>query len=225
MSSLVDIAFRKIIPTQYQDPLEIIWVQTAASLGIRVERDPHVFAAWDGRQVLKIGVPESLDPDDCLAQMILHEFCHALVEGPDAFQLPDWGLQIDNPAQRVREHACLRLQAALTTPFGLRTFFAATTSFRRYYDRLPPDPLCGDDPAVQPAIAGWQRAQQAPWCLPLRQALTATAGLAALVQSFAPADSLWKTVATAADDRPHSAGSAENDFGRQLSLEPGQPGR
>lgn len=182
---------RKILRT-YQDPLEMIWVRAAAEMGMRVERDSTVFASWDGTGVLRIGTPETLDADDSLAQMILHEICHALVQGPNAFALPDWGLDSRDPAQRVREHACLRLQAALADQYDLREFFAATTMFRDYFDRLPDHPLAHDgDPAVELSIAGWQRARHGPWSGPLNQALRLTAAIAELTAEIAPANSLW----------------------------------
>jgi hypothetical protein len=185
---------RKTLHT-YQDPLDVVWLNAAGGMGMRIERDAEVFASWDGSGVLRIGVPETLDPDDCLAQMILHEACHGLIEGPDSFTLPDWGLQIDNPAHRIREHACLRLQAALTTPFGLRDFLAATTTFRRYYDQLPPDPLQEDgDPAVAIALTGFQLATRGPWAEPISTALMLTSRIAEIVRPFATADSLWTVV-------------------------------
>ena len=182
----------RTIQSYYCDPLELIWTETARKLGMTVERDSTVFASWGGCGVLKIGVPESLDADDSLAQMIFHEICHALVEGPEAFHKPDWGLQIDNPAHRVREHACLRLQAALAGPFGLRELLAATTNFRKYYDALSDDPLHDDnDPAAQIARCGWDRAKTGTWATPLQDALRMTALIAAAVTAVAPADSLW----------------------------------
>ncbi|MEZ6124688.1 MAG: hypothetical protein R3C49_16185 [Planctomycetaceae bacterium] len=184
----------RTIHRNYQDPVELIWLQAAADMGMRVVRDADVFAAWDGQGTLKIGVPESLDADDSLAQMILHETCHALIEGPDAFHLPDWGLQLDQPDQKVREFACLRLQAALTQPFGLREFFASTTQFRRYYDSLPDDPLIPDgDPAVPPAQEGFRRSALEPWASALQLALRQTADIAAIVRDVAGPNSLWRT--------------------------------
>ena len=182
-------------PHVYQDPLDLIWLRAADRLHMRVQRDATVFAAWDGAGVLRIGVEESLDADDSLGQMILHELCHALVEGPDAFHLPDWGLEVDRPDHVVHEHACLRLQAALTEPYGLRRFFATTTDFREHYDRLPPDPLADiDDPAVPLAAAGWQRAHNGPWAETLREALGATATIARVLAAVAPPGSLWSVV-------------------------------
>ena len=179
----------------YQDPLELIWLRAASKMGMRVERSDDVFASWDGKGVLRIGTSETLDADDSLAQMILHETCHALIEGPDAFHKPDWGVQVDNPAHRVREHACLRLQAALTSDFGLRRFLAPTTDFRRYYDQLPEQPLTEDgDPAVPLAKTGWERASSGPWSAAIAAALTLTAEIAAVIQPLASAESLWSQV-------------------------------
>ena len=59
-----------------------------------------------------------------LAQLILHELCHALVEGPGALNRPDWGLDNESARDVEREHACLRLQARLAqrqrleSPYG-----------------------------------------------------------------------------------------------------------
>ena len=176
----------------YQDPLDLIWLNCAAQVGMVIRRDDTVFAAWDGTGTLTLGTPETLDADDCIAQMILHELCHHLVEGPESWNRPDWGLQIDNPAQRSREHACLRLQAALADTVGLRHFFAATTSFRTYYDALPDDTLeVGKDPAIQPAREGWTRSQTGPWASPIKAALKATQQIAELVDGMAPSSSIW----------------------------------
>lgn len=182
----------RTIKYKYQDPLEVLWLRAAQDMGMRIERSDDVFASWDGNGVLHIGGPDTLDPDDTLAQMIFHETCHALVEGPAGLTQPDWGLQIDNPAHRVREHACLRLQAALAAPHGLRKFFAATTNFRKYYDQLPEDPLLDDgDPATLMARSGWQRLQAGNWNAPLSHALERSAAIAAIVQQAAGHDSLW----------------------------------
>ena len=182
---------RKIEKT-YDDPLALIWTHAAAQMGIRIERSAEVNASWNGDGVLTIGTPETLDPDDSLAQMILHEVCHALCEGPESLPKPDWGLDNFNLAKRVHEHACLRLQAALADQVGLRAFFASTTMFRSYYDRLPADPLAaGDDPSIEMASAAWERAQQGPWAAPLREALERTALIARALNGVTTEDSLW----------------------------------
>ncbi len=182
---------RKIEKT-YADPLALVWTHAAAQMGIRIERSAEVNASWNGDGVLTIGTPETLDPDDSLAQMILHEVCHALCEGPESLQKPDWGLDNFNPAKRVHEHACLRLQAALADQVGMRSFFASTTMFRTYYDRLPADPLAaGDDPSIEMARAAWVRAQHGPWAAPLREAMERTAQIARALHGATTEDSLW----------------------------------
>ena len=183
----------RTITKKYQDPVDLIWLRAAAACGIHVTRDSEVFAAWDGQGTLRIGPPESLDPDDSLAQMILHELCHALVAGPQSFQQEDWGLDYDNPRDQVFEHAALRVQAELARQHGLRSFFASTTDFRDYFDRLPKDPLrsTDDDPAVSVAIAALQRLKEGPWHTVVEDALRRTAIIAAAVSDIAPEDSLW----------------------------------
>lgn len=185
------IPVRKIEKT-YADPLTLVWIHAAAQMGIRIERSAEVNASWNGDGVLTIGTPDTLDPDDSLAQMILHEVCHALCEGPESLQKPDWGLDNFNPAKRVHEHACLRLQAALADQVGLRAFFASTTMFRSYYDRLPADPLApGDDPSIEMARAAWELAQHGPWAAPLRETLVRTAQIARALHGVTTEDSLW----------------------------------
>lgn len=159
---------------------------------MRIERSAEVNASWNGDGVLTIGTPETLDPDDCLAQMVLHEICHALCEGPESLQKMDWGLDNSDPAKRVHEHACLRLQAALAEQYGMRSFFAATTMFRPYYDKLPANPLAaGDDPAIPLAQIGWERANHGPWAPALHEALGRSAQIARALHGLTTEDSLW----------------------------------
>ena len=182
---------RKILQ-KYDDPLSLIWLHAAERMGMRIERSAEVNASWNGAGVLTIGTPETLDPDDCLAQMILHEACHALCEGPESLQKQDWGLDNFDPTKRVHEHACLRLQAALADEVGMRGFFASTTMFRPYYDRLPADPLAaGGDPAIEMARAAWERMERGPWAAPLRESLERTAQLARALAGVTRDDSLW----------------------------------
>ena len=181
------------ISRKYSDPLELIWLHAASQMGMKIARSAEVNASWDGVDTLTIGTPETLDPDDSLAQMILHEACHALVEGPECLTKPDWGLESFNPARKVHEHACLRLQAALAGQYGMRSFFASTTVFRRYYDQLPADPLAdGDDPAIAMAQSAMRSLEAGPWKHPLHDALRRTSIIAGAVQDVADTGSLWK---------------------------------
>ena len=101
---------------QYQDPLDAVWLGAAARVGLRVNRSNEVFAATDGRGVLTLGEEATLDADDCLAQMIFHELCHSLVQGPDSFTVPDWGL--DNVAPGDEVEAPLPAKAAALYKVG-----------------------------------------------------------------------------------------------------------
>jgi hypothetical protein len=162
----------------YLDPLERVWLALWQRLGLTVSRTPAVYASSDGQGGLQIGTRETLDPDDSLAQMLLHELCHALVEGPASFARPDWGLDNTDERHVPHEQAALRLQAHLLAEHGLQRVLAPTTEFRPYYDRLGETPLVAggpeDETAVRLAVQGLERARQPP-CGPwLQAALAAT---------------------------------------------------
>ncbi len=171
---------------QYRDPLDEIWLGVARRLGLRVVRNPDAYASTDGRGTLVIGSEETLDADDGLAQMILHEICHWLVEGDEAAELPDWGLENETDSDAPREQACLRLQAELLRRHGLRRVLAPTTDYRVFYDRLPADPLePSEDETSVAARLGLRRSARDPWFPVLEEALTATAVIARQALSFA----------------------------------------
>lgn len=180
-----------------RDPLERVWLACVARLGWRVVFSPDCYASWDGRGTLTVGTRETWDADDSLAQLLLHEICHALVQGPAQRRKPDWGL--DNATETssaLEEHACHRLQAAWLDRYGLRAMLAVTTGWRPYWDELPDDPLapCGD-PAVALARAAWSEALRGPWARPVGEALEATARMAEIVAGFVSPDSLWARAA------------------------------
>lgn len=197
----------RTILSEYQDPLDIVWLNTCRRWGWKINRSDQVFAAWDGNETLTIGTSETLDADDSLAQLILHEFCHAMVEGPDSWNRPDWGLDITDRSQLFHEHACLVLQAAVSDPFGLRTFFGSTTDARKFYDLLPDtsadllqrmqSAVSAKDNAICPfamASRGYNTLKQDRFWKPLQDALAATAAIAEIVSPFAGDTSLWKAV-------------------------------
>jgi hypothetical protein len=196
---------------RYVDPLAQVWLGAARRIGLAVERSSEVYAATDGRGRLAIGDDATLDADDSLAQMIFHELCHSLVEGESAFARPDWGMDNTGPDHDWREHACLRVQWVLAGRHGLRALLAPTTEFRAFWDRLGGDVLADRaDPSVQAAIAGLQRADQAPWAPALGDGLAATAQIARVAARFAAPDpagraaSLWRAVVT--PPAPHPTG-------------------
>jgi len=175
-----------------------------------VIRTPDAYASTDGHGTLAIGSDATLDRDDSLAQMIFHELCHSLVEGEDAFQRPDWGMDNTGPDHDWREHACLRVQWVLTGRHGLRELFAPTTEFRTtFWDRLSDsgsDVLADrTDRSVIAAITALRRAEHPPWGPHLADALAATARIAkeAAALSTEP-DVLWSGVAAA--PTPHPTG-------------------
>lgn len=131
----------RVIATRYDDPLNLVWLHCAARLGMTVVRSREVYAAWDGKGTLTIADERDFDADDCLAQLIFHEICHALIAGPEAWTQPDWGLCNRDDRDLSSEHATHRLQAALADRHGLRRFMGPTTEHRPYYDALPSDAL------------------------------------------------------------------------------------
>lgn len=159
------------------EEIDRLWIEAASEVGLRVERTHAAYAASDGRGAISIGVRESLDVDDSVAQLVFHELCHALVEGGAGWNRPDWGL--DNTSERdlVREHACLRVQAHLADAHALRALMIPTTVSRAYYAALPALALTSTepDPAIALARAAVERASELPWRKPLARALRGTA--------------------------------------------------
>jgi len=166
------------ISARYRDPLEEIWRSAAHAIGLRVTRSPDTYASTDGLGNVALSDTAGLDPDDSLAQMILHELCHSLVAGEESFGWVDWGLDNETYRHREFEQATLILQAALLEPLGLRKVFAPTTDYRTYYDELPLDPFEERAPSERPALvrarAGYARHRLAPWAPHLEQALKAS---------------------------------------------------
>ena len=161
--------------------IDRVWIDAAAGCGFRVERSAAAYATTDGTRSIAIGERALLDEDDCLAQLVLHELCHALVQGEKRWDLPDWGLDNTSNRDDVAEAACLRLQAQLTDKHGLRELFAPTTPWKTYYRALPPDPFreveSGDGEACALARTGLALAASKGMERVLDEALAATSGL------------------------------------------------
>jgi hypothetical protein len=177
------------VPThRYSDPLDRIWLTTAARIGLRVERTGDAYASTSGDGALLLADAPHLDPDDSLAQMIFHELCHSLIQGEESFTERDWGLDNESVTDVPREHACLRLQASLAGAYGLRRLLAPTTDFRAFYDALPADPFSPRyDATTVLAILGRRRAEKPPWGPHLASALSATREIAAQTARYADA--------------------------------------
>jgi hypothetical protein len=190
----------------YEDPLDRIWISCAERIGLTVVRDGSAYATTDGRGRLSLATSAELDRDDSLAQMIFHELCHSLVEGPESLAKVDWGLDNVSGEHDVREHACLRLQALLTRPLGLARLLAPTTDFRvTFWDAIGPDPLAPDhEPSVVLARLAATRVGSAPWGPHLEQALRATADIAQRIAPYASGagESLWSLIDPPAKAHP-----------------------
>jgi Fe-S-cluster containining protein len=179
------------IESVYQDPLNTVWLRTAERCGLTVVRSDTVFASFDGTRTLTICTDDHFDPDDCLAQMIFHELCHALVMGASGSEKRDWGLDNADERDAIFEHACHRLQATLADRYGLREVLGPTTDYRRYYDELPADPLApSGDPAVELAVDGWNRARHGRWTQALDSGLRATQQIAEAIHDQIDSGSL-----------------------------------
>lgn len=176
----------------YTDPLDLVWIRTAERIGWRVVRADDVYASFDGKGTLTICTPAHFDPDDCMAQYILHELCHALVAGPEGCRLPNFGLDNTSEVHLLWEQATHRVQAELTRRHGLRGMLRPNSEYRYYFDSLPELPLFDDgDPAVPLARAAIERADRGPWCAPIDEALQATRRIFEVARAFAAAGNLF----------------------------------
>jgi hypothetical protein len=182
-------AYERPIDSRYLDPVELVWLACCKQLGLTIRRHPDVFSMTDGTGMMWFGPRDSLDADDSLAQMILHELCHWITNGVESFEQRDWGFaMIPEPDQR--EYACLRLQAWLCERHGLRRQMGPTGMYRAYYDALPADvlePVDGslwEAEVVRLAAEAIERSQRAPWGAPLEGALVATAQIRDLLDPF-----------------------------------------
>lgn len=169
----------------YVDPLELVWCAAAAKIGFRVQRSSEVYAHFDGRGVIFVGTPETLDPDDSVAQMVFHELCHALVQAPDGLRRPDWGLDNTTDRDAYRERAALRLQRILALRVGLAGLLAPTTDYRAFYDALGAFPLHGPETETELARRGLDRSACAPFAPHLEEALRVTRTIAGQAQTYA----------------------------------------
>jgi Fe-S-cluster containining protein len=171
-------------PLRHPD-IETIWIQAAGAIGWRVQRGDAAYASSDGRGNILIGVDEVLDSDDAVAQLIFHELCHGLIEGPTRWTMPDWGLSNSDTTHLENEHACLRIQVHLAEPYGLRELMAPTTEYRSYHDAIVGNPLAPETEAAA-CLAGdaANRLESKPWLEVLNRALSQTR---AALDSFATA--------------------------------------
>jgi hypothetical protein len=157
-----------------------LWSDVARRLGVPVERGGDAYVHWDGG-TLHIAEDRELDADDSLAQLVLHELCHSLVQGPENFRTSDWGLDNTSDRDDERERACLRLQAHLTGAHGLRGLLYPTTVVRPFFESLGDDAFAPvEQESSRLARAAAERASRSEWKPLLDSALARTAELAAV---------------------------------------------
>lgn len=151
-------------PWQHLRTLDAAWTGFLTKRGARIERTDECFVAWLGAShTLLIAHDDDLDADDTLAQIILHELCHHLVEGDESWDQDDWGLNNQTDDHLYREYAALRLQSAILATPRMRAFLQPTTDHRWFYESLGDDPLrdriesIDDDQSVEAAMRGWTR--------------------------------------------------------------------
>lgn len=154
--------------------IDALWMHAAGQLGFTVTRTQAAYATSDGRGGIGVGTRQSLDVDDCVAQLVLHELCHALVEGEPGLALVDWGLDNTSDRDVDREYASLRLQAHFADAQGLRLQMAPTTEWRPYYDILPENPLAGSDEAAHLANQALRTALFRSWAPLISKAMEHT---------------------------------------------------
>ncbi len=159
--------------------IDQLWIDAASGCGFRVERGEAAYATTDGKGTILVGTPETLDADDSLCQLVLHELCHALVQGEARWSQVDWGLDNTDDRDDVAEAACLRLQAHLAARHGLREELCPTTPWQAYYRALPVEPLApagvADQLACELARRGAALAEASPLAPVIHRALAATA--------------------------------------------------
>ena len=134
------------------DPL---WVALLEQAGFRLARRSASYVWYDGRGEVAIAPDEELDADDTLAQIILHELIHLLVQGEEARTEPDWGLDNLTDRDAYLEEAALVMQLRLLRQWGLEAVLVPTTDFRSYYLAEAATEARAD--RLQAAAAGWAR--------------------------------------------------------------------
>ena len=157
--------------------LDELWLGAARELGLTVRRGGDAYVHYDG-QVLYLAEDELLDDDDTLAQLILHELCHALVQGEANLGRPDWGLDNTSDRDAVNEAAAVRLQAHWAGQHGLRDRLFPTTVVRDFFVALPDDALLPpDDDSVRLAKQGATLGARSGFARVIHRTLDATATL------------------------------------------------
>ena len=155
------------------DPL---WVELLAAVGFRLARRSTSYVWYDGAGEVAVAPDDELDVDDTLAQILLHELVHFLVQGESSRAEADWGLDNLTDRDAYLEEAALVLQLRILREAGLERVLVPTTDFRGYY--LAEASAEERPDRVSAAEVGWARWQNWPHRPQAEAALAAT--LAAL---------------------------------------------
>ncbi len=163
--------------TNANSPLDTIWIQCAKDMGLTLHRTDNAYVSSTGNGQITIASDDDLDEDDSLAQLIFHEICHSLVEGPESFSKRDWGLDNTTKDDVEREYAACRTQKFLAVRYGLSSLFRPTTEYGTYYDSLTDCLAPKDTTSSRLAHRGIINSNTSPWAPHLAEALQKTAHL------------------------------------------------
>lgn len=133
---------------------DALWVASARELGFGVERARGAFVSYDGAGTIAVAPYDEMDPDDHLAQIVVHELAHFAVEGAEARARADWGLDNMSDAHVANELAALRVQAWWCDAHGLRDVLVPTTAFREAWPAIGAAPLAPPAGAWSATIEG-----------------------------------------------------------------------
>lgn len=113
--------------------LDEVWAGLLRAADFSLVRRSTSYVWYDGAGEIAIAPDEELDADDTLAQIILHELVHFLVQGEGSRHAPDWGLDNLSDRDAYLEEAALVMQLRLLTAWQLEQVLVPTTDFRSYY--------------------------------------------------------------------------------------------
>lgn len=149
-----------------------LWVGLLEEAGFRLARRSTSYVWYDGAGEVAVAPDDELDADDTLAQIILHELVHFLVQGEAARNEPDWGLDNLTDRDAYLEEAALVMQRRLLAVWGLESVLVPTTDFRPYYLEQAASEQRAD--RIEAAEKGWQRWLAWPHRRSAEEALEAT---------------------------------------------------
>lgn len=136
---------------------DALWISLLQQAGFRLVRRSTSYVWYDGAGEVAVAPDDELDADDTLAQILLHELVHFLVQGEASRTQPDWGLDNLSDRDAYLEEAALLLQQRILRAFALEDVLVPTTDFRSYY--LAEAAAEGRADRLAAAESGWSRWQ------------------------------------------------------------------